>query len=262
MKSLAWVGVFVAIGVGAGTAGYALTPVRYGSVTTLQVTVVPHTRDEDLQWRSDRLLDAMLQNPFSEDWMERLMQEFGLYRREREAGRWADALLGLRSDITFSRRVESDISERWTVAFEADDPRVAEKVSSRLASFIAESFKDDGEEADESGAFILEILREQLLATTSEIETWRSTHGSQTPPAALMKQYGAQSAEYRDALRAVPSGPHRYRLFELHLEMVKTPRVSDGRIGPGLLQCSGSGAVVGLFIGLFTMPFFLRRQQA
>ena len=257
MKGLTWVGACVAIGIAAGALAFALNPARYRALTALQVTVTRHPSYEAFKMNpSDEQFERVLHHAFSEDWTENLMEELGLYREEREAGHFADALLRFRRSTAFSRRVESDISERWTVAFEADDPSVAEEVSYRLASFIAEQGDNDSDEADEPSAFLLKVLREQLLAAESEIETWRSTHEGKTPPAALMKPYEALHAHYSEVLKGVVHGPHRFRLLQFQYEMVKTPRVSDGRIGPSLLPLAGAGGAAGLFIGLFTMPIF------
>jgi len=269
MKGLTRVGACVAIGVAAGAIAFALTPARYRAVTPLQVTITWHVPADGFPTFPPRdRFDEMLHNVFSEDWTESLMEELGLYREEREAGHFADALLRFRRNTAFSRRVESDISERWTVGFEADDPSVAEGVSFRLASFLAESVDDEDDDFDESFGLGLQILRDNLLEAESEISTWSAMHGSRTPPAAMTKRYQALVADYTDVLKEtaghrVTFSPHRVRPITLNIEIVKTPRVSDGRIGPSLLQFAGAGATTGLFIGLFTMPpFFWWRRHA
>jgi hypothetical protein len=213
---------------------------------------------------SDERFAELLHRAFSENWTERLMQELGLYRKEREAGRWADALLEFRRSLTFSRRVESEISERWLVAFDGDDPRVAEIVSSRLASAVVDAFDDDRrndrerDELDSPVGPALQLLRERIWAAKAKISRWEKTHDGGTVPAALMKDYEALMAKYLELLEEVVDRVgQRERTDTLSVRPVKTPRVSEGRVSPLLLHFVGAGALAGLLIGLFTMPLFL-----
>ena len=92
MKGLTWVVVFVAIGIAAGAIAAALMPARYRAVTAVHIEAA---RDPDVTflYRLNARLDDLLQRSLFEDRMERLMQEVGLYKAERDSGRSADALL-------------------------------------------------------------------------------------------------------------------------------------------------------------------------
>jgi hypothetical protein len=266
MKGLTWVGVFVAIGIAAGTIAFALTPAHYRAVTALQATVVRHAYDGRLLPPDDQHVDQMLRALFSEKQTEQLIRELGLYKRERDAGRWADALLRFRRGMAFSRHVESAISQRWTVAFEADDPNVAETVSLRLASHIAEEVHEESYDVWGSFGLSLQNLRWLLRVAESEMTAWSGTHGGRTPPAAMASKYEALYREYTDVQNEIElstqSHYHGFPPLGLMVEVVGTPRVSDGRIGPSLLRFAGVGAAAGLYLGLFTMPpFFWWRRH-
>jgi len=271
MKGLTWVGAFVLSGIATGSFVFGLTPARYRGVTTLQVTTTPDPHYAE-EWRtlreaSQEQYAERLNYAFSEDWIEHLMQELGLYRKEREAGRWADALLAFRRSTYFSRRVEDESSELWLIAFEADDPGVATTVSSRLASWLAHQSDDQSRESDEMDRPLqaaLQFLVEQLRTADSEIAAWKKTNAGRTPPAALMNGYKALSTEYEGLLKEVvhPVGD-RIHYFSREVTVVKTPRVFDWRVSPVFLPNVAMGAAAGLIFGLFTMPpFFWWRRHA
>ncbi len=147
------------------------------------------------------------------------------------------------------------------MAFEADDPNVAETVSLRLASHIAEEVHVESyESGDDNLGLYMQDLRGRLAAAQAEMTTWSARHKGKTPPPELTRKYQGLYFEYTDALNenelSLSQHRHRFPPLGLNVEIVRTPRVSDGRVGSSLLLFAGAGAAAGLLIGLFTMPPF------
>jgi hypothetical protein len=237
-------------------------PARYRAVTAVHIEAV---RDPDgtFPYRFNSRLDDLLQNALSEDRMERLMQELDLYKAERDSGHSADALLFLRASTAVSRHREDDTSERWMVAFEANDSGTAERTSLRLASFIKEVANVTGlgldPEKDRELTRSLEDVKALLRGSEAEIKRWSRTHGGRPAPPALRTQYDALLRDFVDVLRHYE--PIRRNIdsagrVELKSEIIKAPMAFDGRVDPPFRSFAGLGALTGLFIGLFTMPPF------
>jgi hypothetical protein len=271
MKGLTWVVVFVAIGIAAGAIAAALMPARYRAVTAVHIEAA---RDPDVTflYRLNARLDYLLQRSLSEDRMERLMQEVGLYKAERDSGRSADALLLLRASTAVLRHREDETTERWMVAFEANDAGTAELTSLRLASLIKEQADTRGwrlgglsTEEDPKVERLLEDIRAELILSETEIREWPRKHDGRPAPPALRKQFDALGRDYSASLKRYEpieanidfAGP-----VQLKAEIVKVPRGFDGRVDPPFRSFAGMGAAAGLFIGLFTMPpFFWWRRH-
>jgi len=272
MKGLGWVGAFVAAGMAVGVLGAALMPARYRAVTAVHIEAV---RDSDVTfaYRLNAQLDELLQSAFFEDRMERLMQDLDLYKAERDSGHSADALLLLRASTAVSRHRENETTERWMVAYEANDASAAERTSLRLASLINEEagktrwkgwrLSDEGDQEIER---LLEDVRAVVRASEVEIQEWPAKHGGRPAPAALRKQSDALLRDYVESLKRLE--PIELNIdsvppVELKAEIIKTPRAFNGRVDPPFASFAGLGASAGLLIGLFTMPpFFWWRRHA
>jgi hypothetical protein len=259
MRVRTWLGICAALGLLAGAATVALTPARYRALTTLdvQATRGAGTPDDDLfPYRLRDQLDGTLRSAVSEENMVRLMQAHDLYKTERESGRAWDALLRLRRSIHVVRKRESDTTERWTVAFEADDPAAAERGSSGLAELIKRegdtTLETRPSDFDIAIGPLLEDAKERLVASESKMKAWVRAHGG-GPPAAMLTETAGLHDEFVTLLRRAederPPRPQHWRPpIETEFTIVKSPRVSDGRIA--LRFCRSPGAAL-------PPPFFL-----
>ncbi|HZC81154.1 MAG TPA: Wzz/FepE/Etk N-terminal domain-containing protein, partial [Nitrospiraceae bacterium] len=102
----------------------------------------------------ERLI-SIQQQIFSRTLLQKIIEEFGLYKDDLERKPWEDVIEDMRKDIkvtTVDDRLRRNI-QAFTIAYEGNDPLTVMKVTNKLASlFIEENLK----------------VREQLVEGTTE----------------------------------------------------------------------------------------------
>jgi polysaccharide chain length determinant protein (PEP-CTERM system associated) len=128
----------------------------------------------------DRLL-ALYQKVQSRTYLERAIQEFNLYPRERRTGIMEDVVDQMRKDI----RIETVKGDTFRVAYVNEDPRTAMKVADRLAGWIIdESLSDRTVVAQSTTDFLstqLEDSRRRLEAHEKKLADYKMAHAGQLP---------------------------------------------------------------------------------
>jgi uncharacterized protein involved in exopolysaccharide biosynthesis len=167
-----WWFAWTLLGVLGGTAAYIIEPRVYRATTAILVIpqrvperFVQLTVTADLRER----LTTIQQQILSRTRLERIIQEFNLYRAERERLIMEDVIDMMRRDIHVSLTVSRNDDEplnNFSVGFDATDPRTAMRVTERLASlFVQENVEDRALLADQTDQFLrgqLEDLRQRL----------------------------------------------------------------------------------------------------
>jgi len=159
----------------ATTVALAMLPNRYTSEATIVVVqqsvperyVVP-TTNTDL----NRVLQAMMQEVLARPQLMALIEEFGLYRKERARMAPETVLALMHSDIDVKplepvggSSGQKDLNA-FEISFTAGTPLVAQEVTSRLASiFIQTNLKSRARQATNTTSF----LHEQLEATKARL---------------------------------------------------------------------------------------------
>jgi len=263
MKGLTWVGVFVSIGIAAGTIAFALTTRRYRGVTTLQVKAVPDDSEsaDSFRQRLDGQVQGTMQAALDENRMERLIQEFDLDGDEDEEGYPADALIALRESTSIARHADtSEAVERWDVAFEAADPALAEAITSRLALMIETDANRNALTVEMVGSGLYEDLETQWIASKKVMDSWVRAHGDSPAPPAMARQHKALSAAFDEFMERAKGlnlfGYHRRLPIQAEFEIVGTT-VSETRVGPALVEFAAAGAALGVVAGVITLPFLV-----
>lgn len=130
--------------------------------------------------RIEDRLAAISQQILSRTRLERIINDFGLYRNLTHVTK-DDVIEGMRSDISV-QIVEGDA---FRVGYEADDATIAMNVTDRLAAlFIEESLKDREVLAKGTSAFLqsqLENARNRLVEHEKRIEQFRRDHSGELP---------------------------------------------------------------------------------
>jgi polysaccharide chain length determinant protein (PEP-CTERM system associated) len=161
-----------------------MLPDRYRSETL--ILVVPQRVPEayvksTVTARIEDRLQSISQQILSRTRLERIIQDFNLYERERRTGIMEDLVERMRKDI----EVQIVKGDAFRVAFTGEDPRTVMKVTERLASlFIDESLRDREVLAEGTNQFLeaqLEDARRQLVDHEKRLEEYRRKFNGQLP---------------------------------------------------------------------------------
>ena len=152
-------------------------PNRYRSETV--ILVVPQQVPESyvrstVTSRIEDRLQSISQQILSRTRLERIIQDFNLYERERQMGIMEDVVERMRTrDI----RVDTLKGDAFRIAFIGDNPMTVMRVTDRLAShFIDENLRDREILAQGTSQFLtvqLEDARRRLIEQEKKLEAYR-----------------------------------------------------------------------------------------
>jgi polysaccharide chain length determinant protein (PEP-CTERM system associated) len=173
--------IVVAVGVAAWT--WHLKDV-YRSETLIMVVPqrVPESVVKSTQTTTvaDRL-QAITQQILSRTRLERIIEDLNLYADARKREIMEDIVEAMRTDID----VQPVKGDAFRVSYSSQDPRMAMRVTERLASlFIDESLRDREVLAEGTNQFLesqLEDARRQLVDVEKKLEEYRRRHDGQLP---------------------------------------------------------------------------------
>ena len=206
-------------GIGAGIVRYL--PNLYRSETL--ILVVPQRVPESyvrstVTARIEDRLHTISQQILSRTRLEQIVQDFNLYQKER-----ADK--ELLEDIVEKMRardigIEIIKGDAFRVSYQAGDPRVAMRVTERLASlFIDESLRDREVLAEGTSQFLstqLDEARRQLVLNETKLQEYQRTHNGELPGQMESNMQGQHNAEM--ALQTLSEGLNRDRERRMLLE--------------------------------------------
>jgi polysaccharide chain length determinant protein (PEP-CTERM system associated) len=160
---------------------------------TTQIVIIPQRVPEnfvtptvtaDLRER----LSTIQQQILSRTRLERIVQEFNLYPRERSRMIMEDVIERMRGDINVGiapSRNRRDPVTNFTVSFTANDARTAMRVTERLASlFVQENVEDRALLADQTDQFLkaqLEEAKRRLADQEAKVQQFRARNYGRLP---------------------------------------------------------------------------------
>ena len=131
--------------------------------------------------RIEDRLQSLSQQIMSRTRLERIIQDFDLYRNERKTGIMEDIVEQMRTDIDL-QVVRGDA---FRLGYRGRDPRTVMKVTERLASlFIEENLRDRAVLAEGTNEFLeaqLDDARRRLLENEKKLEDYRKQYAGQLP---------------------------------------------------------------------------------
>jgi polysaccharide chain length determinant protein (PEP-CTERM system associated) len=131
--------------------------------------------------RTEDRLQALYQKVLSRTYLERAIQEFNLYPRERRIGIMEDVVERMRKDVT----IENVKGDAFRVSYVNQDPRIAMKVADRLAGWIIdESLSDRTVLAQSTTDFLatqLEDARRRLETQEKKLADYKLAHAGELP---------------------------------------------------------------------------------
>src|SRR5437868_447995 len=160
-------------------------PNRYQSSTS--ILVVPQRIPESyikstVTSSMEERLQSISQQILSRTRLERVIESFSLYSKERKTGLMEDVVELMRQDIAVSIVPKSSA---FRVSYTANDPRTAMRVTERLASlFIEENLRDREVLVEGTNQFLqtqLEDARQRLVEHEKKLEEFSRQHSGELP---------------------------------------------------------------------------------
>ena len=146
-------------------------------------------------------LNLISQQILSRTRLERIIQEFNLYERERERLIMEDVIERMRRDILLNVNANRnrDGASSFNVSFESPDARTAMRVTERLASlFVQENLEDRELLADQTNQFLqgqLEEAKRRLVDHEKKLQEFRQRNNGQLPEQVESNLQMMQSAQ-------------------------------------------------------------------
>ena len=255
---IAWILIAAILGavIGAGVA--ARTKPLYRSDT--RILVVPQRVPESYVRSSvtmnlrDRV-QSISQQILSRTRLERIIQDFDLYKEERRTGVMEDIVDRMRKDI----EVNVEDGGTFAVGFIGTDPRTVMKVTDRLSSlFIEENLRDREVLAEGISQFLfaqLEDARRRLVETNKQVRTAKEKGLPEAETLAI--EYEVRQATFKDLLAKMEesrmSANLERRQIGQQFKLIDPARLPERPIAPDWRQYVGIGAGAGAAIGLLLL---------
>ena len=223
-------------------------PNRYRASTS--ILVIPQRVPEDFVQSTvtaqlGERINMISQQILSRTRLERIIQEFTLYERERERMIMEDVVERMRRDISLSVSVPRrgrDQASSFSIGFESQDPRIAMRVTERLASlFVQENIEDRALLADQTNQFLngqLEEARRRLTEHEQSLQAFRQKNNGQLPDQVGANIQMMQTNQQQLAAVIENTTRDRDRLQTLQRALTEAPAAVT--VTPGQAAASGS----------------------
>lgn len=186
-------------------------------------------------------LQSLSQQIMSRTRLEKIIQEFGLYAKERENGIMEDVVEQMRRDITVDIGRQTDA---FRLGYKASDARTAMRVTERLATlFIDENLRDRGVLADATSQFLqaqLDDARKRLEEQESKLEVFRKRYSGELPSQMQSNMQVIQNTQLQ--IQALVESTNRDRDRRLMLQRLHGDLVTDLATAP---QASATASAPG-----------------
>jgi polysaccharide chain length determinant protein (PEP-CTERM system associated) len=224
------------------------------------IQVVPQRVPDDyvrstVTERVEDRLRALTQQVLSRTQLERLIVEFNLYPAEREKQPMEDVVAHMTTRVSIQPVVTATAARReegadaFRVSFDHEDPRTAQKVVEKLASFFIDTnARDRGNQADQTSEFLnaqLTDARTRLEAQEKKLERFREINAGRLPTQMQSNMQAIQNTQL--ALQAMVESAARDRDRKLVLERLYNDAAADASAGaPAAVSGTAPGGLAGL----------------
>lgn len=263
-----------AIGAVTGYVMSGLSPV-YRSEARIQL-VPPRIADDIVPSPVPRRLEVRLapltQMILSRTKLERLIIEFNLFASERKAGAIMQDVVELARknvSITVDSQQAAEAASIVVVSYTDNDPRAAQKVTERLASFfIDESMRDGARRAENTSDFVESMVDEggrRLAAIDTQLARARAAGSTdlsrvQVEAEVIRNTYKALLEKRELALTRVNL---ERRQIDEQFNLIEQARVAERPEGPTRRDAAVAGALAGLSLALVVnLLLVIRRALA
>ena len=177
-------------------------------------------------------LNMISQQILSRTRLERIIQEFNLYERERTRMIMEDVIEQMRKDIKVNiaqRRSRREEINSFSVSFDANDARTAMRVTERLASlFVQENVEDRANLAEQTDSFLkaqLEDARRRLVEQETKLRDFRTHNAGRLPDEVQSNLQLLSGAQTRLQSIIESSNRDRDRLLALDKSLSEQPPI-------------------------------------
>ncbi len=240
-------------------------PTRYRSETVIHI-LAPRLAPQDLAApetteRSRARVEFISQSILSPARLEWIIRDFGLYGAGRSGRPSADQILMMRRDIAVNFlpavRPAEAVLAGLRVSFQSADPKLAMRITERLASLFVEENLRDREMLvqGESQFFDTELadVRRRLVELEAGLERLRASNPRQPLSQADLLPYEVLRDRYRQLLvrrEEIRSASNlERRALGEQFRIVEGARVPERPVGPSRLAVNVTGALAGLGLG-------------
>jgi polysaccharide chain length determinant protein (PEP-CTERM system associated) len=186
-------------------------------------------------------LQSIAEQIFSRTRLERTIEEFDLYRQERQIQFMENIVDRMRRSDVGLQMVSAN---SFKVSFVSTDPRTALEVTERLASFfIEENLRDRASLAQGTTQFLeseLDEARQRLIAHEKRLEDYRRRHAGELPSQVDANLQAIQTFQMQ--LQALAESINRDRDRRLLLEKLMLDAREKGAEEPATSDASGQVA--------------------
>lgn len=216
--------------------------------------------------RIEDRLQAISQQILSRTRLEQIVQDFNLYAEDRQKGELMEDIV---EDMR-TRDINIDIvkGDAFRISYAAPDPRVAMRVTERLASlFIDESLRDREVLAEGTNQFMaaqLEEARRQLVLNERTLEAYQQQHNGELPSQMAANLQGLHNTEI--ALQSIGESLNRDRERRLLLErsvtdLLEAPEAALAAAGPSDMSVTLAEELKAAEQGLLAVELKLRPEH-
>jgi uncharacterized protein involved in exopolysaccharide biosynthesis len=237
-------------------------PTRYRSEASISI-VSPGGPAEDgaAAVRSRARLQHLSQNILSRSRLERIIMDFGLYEGKQEGATLGDLVLQMRRDIEIdliSDEAQGTDVGGFNVSFVAPDPKVAMKITERLASlFVEENLRGRERQVDWTSELVdaaIVDLRDRIIAHENTLEQLRAQRGNRPLSQADLLPYEVLLERYKALLirseESKVEGRLERRSIGEQYKVVDFARLPERPVGPSRMSVNVAGTFAGLGLGL------------
>jgi uncharacterized protein involved in exopolysaccharide biosynthesis len=244
-----------------------LVPVRYESESTLMLARSKISADLVPQLSSGALDDMRLLTAkvLSRTRLERVIDEYGLYKDDRDHAVMADIVEGMRHDIQISATDAPGPggAKVVKVGFRSTDPKIAQEVATDLTAFlIAERASDQANVA----AGTLQFLDAEIENTRGQLQAFETAHGAATR--AESRPVAIEREVLEDTYRSLLAKRQSAKIAE-HLEtrqygdrllVFDLARIPERPVGLTRTQLTVAGMLSGLVVGFVIVGVSSRKS--
>lgn len=254
-----------------GVVAYAM-PARYASAAIVEIIPAAITAGYERAVPGPPM-DLIVEQIASRSRLERVIKDLDLYPEDREHMLMEDVIQRIRRGLTIEPLAGLETTDqprrRYSIQFEAEDPRTALRVAERMTQLVLEAnLRHRAALAEGTTQFLIaqkEAVASQIDEHEKAMARQRASSGGASVPRAMQLEQEVLEDTYRTlATRlqqtALAKSLEARNLGE-QLRLVDPPRLPTEPVGPDRLMVSLAGPAFGLVIGLGLVLASSRRAR-
>ena len=243
-------------------------PVRYESQSTLILVhaQIPADFVPQVASRTPEDMRRFTSQVLSRTRLERVINEYGLYKDDRQREIMEEIVQGMRNDIQITAADDPSASgsKVLKVSFRSTDPRTAQKVTESLAGFIVNDSQNDQVNLTQG---TVQFLQAQVEDTKRRLQDFESAHG----PAARAESrtIAIEREVLEDTYRSLLAKQQEAKIvanlqarqYGEQIRIIDPPRIPERPVGLTRTQLTVAGMLSGLLVGFVVVGVSSRKSR-